>query len=206
MKINFTIDLPDEPFKDTFNKNKTVTITYNGPRFIVVSIFKNNNQVSTHEGFFDSIEEIDLSTFCDDDKNFIILDAKENPLEASFITNWYSNEDVADYEESLPNGEKWIYFYENQILGNIYSCIMPYYDFDKKQFSKLELLLPPSTREEYLEAVDDKIKQAQQALLETDTNDAHYKELEEFIIKVKEHKNLTKTVDFWKLSFPIMPS
>jgi hypothetical protein len=205
MSIKFEIQIPDEPFKDTFSKGKKVELNYYGPRFIVISTFKDTNQVSTHEGFFDTKEQIDITKFNDDRTNFFVLDAKEHPLEASFITHLYNNENIDDYEEILETKDKWVCSYEEHILGIIYSSEMPYYDYSKNKFSKLKLLKPAISKEDYIKNTDDHIEQTKERLANTDKNTDTYKDLEAFLNNLNNVKKLVEKIDHWKISYPDGP-
>lgn len=208
MSIEFEIKLPDEPFKNSFILNKSVKLTYEGPRYLVISVFTDTGIVSTYEDVFDTLDEINLENYVDDDTVFHIIDAQKHPLEACFITHMYKNEEVDNYEVVLPTGETWVYPYENHILGNVYANQMPAYNSLTDEFSALTYLTPAIPKEEFFKNIETKVKELESTIpdatitAETATSKEYAKYHEELKTYVEWLKNIKTTyyeIDHWKI-------
>lgn len=215
MSIEFEIQLPDEPYKESFNLGKKVKITYNGLRYIVIGVFKNTNQVSTYENLYNSASDINLSQYIHEDKNFYIIDAYKHPLVACFITDLYSNEQVENYEETLSTGEVYTYFYENKILANIYKNEMPYYNNEDDTFSNLKFLEPALSGEDFLDYISKMTEMysipagAELTDLTKDLDEQSKEKMESVQTYVEWLKNINvnyPNIDHWKIPFPQMPA
>jgi hypothetical protein len=209
MTIEFEVNIPDEPFKDTFLKGNKAKLTYTGPKFLVVSINSDDKQVCTYEGTFDSLEEINLDDYNQENKQFIILDAIDNPLLASFLTHQYENEEYPDYEEILPTGESWTYGYENHILGNIYNNENPYYIAEEDSFSPLKLLGPAFSRKHFFENINNSIERIEKIVPRDSTVTTAVDNIEELTEYLDWLKNIETTyldVDHWKIPYRSEPS
>lgn len=216
MSIEFEIKIPDEPFKNSFILNKSVKLTYQGSRYIVISVFKDTNIVSTYENVFDTLDEINLENYVDDDTVFYIIDAQKHPLEACFITHMYKNEEVDNYEVVLPTGETWTYPYENHILGNVYTNKMPTYNSLTDKFSPLTYLTPAIPKEDFFKNVETKIKELEStipdaaitAITEATSEEyaKYYEELKKYVEWLKNIKTTYYEVDHWKIPFISEPN
>lgn len=205
MSTTFELNIPDEPFKHTYDQGKTVTVTYTGPRYMVISVFKEDNIVSTWEQLEDNIEDIDLSSHVSDEKNFYIIDTNDHLLEACFITNRYENE-AFTYEETLPTGETYVYPYdENGIFSSIYDYKMPIYDFETKKFGRLQLLRSVFDNDRFWAGVQTTIDNISRDPAIGEHAGAN-KELTEYLEKLKNLKTDYDGVDHWKIPYPSQPS
>lgn len=215
MSIEFEIRLPDEPFKESFDLGKKVKITYKGLRYIVIGIFNNTNQVSSYENLFNSAADINLSQYIHENKNFYVIDAYKHPLEACFITDLYDNEEVENYEETLPTGETYTYFYENKILANIYKNEMPYYNNETDTFSNLKYLEPAISKENFIDFTNRIVEMysipagAKLEDLTKDLDEQSKEKMESIQSYAEWVKNIEMNypnVDHWKIPFPQMPA
>ncbi len=215
MSIEFEINLPDEPFKNSFILNKSVKLTYQGSRYIVISVFNGTDIVSTYENMFDTLDEIDLENYVDDDTVFHIIDAQKHPLEACFITHMYENEETDDYETVLPTGETWTYPYETHILGNIYTNQMPAYNSLTDEFSALTYHTSAISKEEFFKNIETKVKELESTIpdasvaLESPISEEYAKYHEELKTYIEWLKNIKTTyyeVDHWKIPFISEPN
>jgi hypothetical protein len=216
MAIEFEVKVPDEPFKNTFDLGKAVKLSYIGPRYLVISIDKDTKQVCTFEGLYDSEPEVNLSEYSHPDKNFYLIDAYKHPLEASFITNFYKNEKIDDYEEELPCGAVWTYPYEpDGVLGNIYKFEMPTYDKTTDKFSDLKYLEATFSREEFeniqtrrIEEIRSEIE-AYKPKVEDEESEDEAKRLAdktEYLTWLESINTLYVDVDHWKIPFKAPPA
>lgn len=142
MEKTFTITMPNEPFKSDTSDGKTATLTYFGSRYIVISV--NGGVVQAVEGRFDNVDQINLSEFVNEDDKFYIIDAVDHTLIASFLTHSYTNEEVAAYEETLPDDTVYDYPYPaGGLLDNVYDRSIPLtYNAATGTFSDLQFLSP----------------------------------------------------------------
>lgn len=207
MSIDFEVKVPDEPFKCTFDLGKVVNLNYHGPRYIVISVDRQTSQVQTHEGFADNLEDINLSEYVDDNSKFYIIDARKHPLEASFITHQYTSQEIDNYEEELPTGETFVYFYEQGILGNIYQSEMPEYFPDTDTFSDLKLLTPAITPDEFLNNIDERIEEYRSRYFtETSSDDEIPDDVREHYDWLCNVRTTYENVDHWKIPYPLAPA
>lgn len=207
MSFKFKANIPDEPFKVTFTKGNTVEITYKGPKYLVISVSKDDNRLHTVDGEADTIEEIDLNDYEHEERNFHIIDAHKHPLVASIITHFYDNAEYPDYEEELPTGEKYIYLYENAgILGNIYKNVLPIYFPEEDRFSNLELLEPALSKEQIDENIKTKIETYTE-ILETDKTltDESKISIRTYLNWLENIEETYAGVDHWKIPFKPEP-
>lgn len=105
MKKNFTFTLPDEPYKVTTAKNQTVNCTYIGPRYLCLCIEEGTHMVRNVETMADNLADIQLETHVEEGHYFVIMDAVENPLEASYLNHYYTHEPVENYSETLTDAD-----------------------------------------------------------------------------------------------------
>lgn len=207
MLKTFVVNVPDEPFKNNFTKNHTCEIKYSGPSFLVLGISTVDNKVRGVEGAFESMTDIDLDTFIDDDTYFVILNAFDNSFEAAYLTHQYTNDEFPSYKETLATGEVYEYFWEKDgILGSIYVGNDLFYDPNKNTYTKPSLITSPINREQYLQTIDSKISMFQKALADNPTwNEDEKSQVQYAIDWYKNIWNVYGNVDFYKIPVPIFP-
>lgn len=167
MLKKFLVNIPDEPYKDSYSLNKNCQVTYTGPSFLVVGVSSTDNKVKGVDGAFESIDEIDLTNFIDDDSYFVILNAFDHPFEAAYLTHQYTNDEYESYKETLPTGEVYEYFYEKDgVIECIYKGNDMYYDRIKEKFSTPGVLELPISEETNKETIKNKIKFLENVLAE----------------------------------------
>ena len=123
----FTIALPNEPLKNDFSDNTTITGTYKGPRYIKIEYNNETKVVGNWIDEGDTEAEFNGNPVAEGFSS-TTLDAVVDTKWVAFITGFYSTGDVADYEEDLgttdDNGdaEKWTFYWfdETGVLGQIY--------------------------------------------------------------------------------------
>ena len=207
MLKKFMVAVPDEPYKTGFSQNKTCEVTYYGPSFLVLGISTVDNKVKAVDGSFESMAEIDLSTFIDHETYFVILNAFDNPFEAAYLTHQYSNDELPSYKETLPTGEVYEYFWEKDgIIDVIYKTCDMYYDPVKKTYSEPGFISLPIPREQYVEGVYHKISVLEKALVENPQFTEDEKSQVKYAIDwYKNMWNVYPNVDFYKIPVPIFP-
>lgn len=203
MRKFFTFKLSDEPYKSTTNLNKEVQATYTGPRFLALCVNEQTGWINYIARVGETEEEINMATLVDDDPAtiFILLDAKEKPFEAAYLTHNYENEDVEDYVEVLPNGlGTWSYSYSGgAIEQNYYAFDMLYLNgnFTTPRFREHAL-----TRESVFEGSANSAKMIRKALADNDYPDNERIKLEEYATWLENLETAFQDVDHWKIPFP----
>lgn len=194
----FTVLIPDEPFKENTDLNKIAQCTYTGPRYIVVEVHPYTGLCQSPVGFFEDHKEINLNLYHKGEEcKIILIDAEFNPLEAAYITHQYTNEDVEDYVFYHNDKEIWRFEYEKEtgILSDIFkSPHRLYYDFQNEKFLKIPYETHGITHEEFWTGIDNQIKDYESRNL-TST------ECVEYLENLKDLKNTYKDVDHWKIPF-----
>lgn len=205
MSKQFTITIPNEPFVTDTSEGKTVTCEYYGPKYVLISI-DSNNVVQTHEGFFDSADEYKPDQYKDHRFTYHLIDAHAHPLHISLITNKYSNENIDNYEETLPDGTVYNYDYADDtgILDQIYNRWCKYtYDPSTDTFSDLEFFeMPP--REEWAKSIQSNIDLAN-AVDRSKQTDEINTAIDEFISFFQNIDTTYSGVKHWKIPFPVAP-
>jgi len=209
MNKNFTITLPDEPFKTTTDLNKTVECTYTGAKILVISVHNDSGQVAGVEAQYARESDIDWDSHpTPRDHSLHVLDAENNLFEAAYMNHDYTTEEVADYEETLPTGEVWDYSYEKDgIINPTFKNLDLYYDASTKTFTG------PRYLESAIDSVDELKQSFAERIAEADevlANAADYSE--DDIAKVQAFKDWYVNfdtnyagVDPWKIPFPSFP-
>jgi hypothetical protein len=208
MTKKFSVAIPDEPFKNTFELEKTVEVTYTGPKFIVVSHDPTTNRIHGVDGYFDNRDDIDLSNFVDETYQFAIIDALAHPLECAILTGYYTNPEIESYTETLITGEIWEERYTiNGILDNLFNKWNLKYYPDTDSLSEPEYQTFPTTREQFLQsltvAIDAMTKEKASALAagESESEIAKYDNIISWCENFEETYGDT---EHWKIPFPTL--
>lgn len=217
MSIKFSFNLPDEPYKNTFELNKTVECTYTGARFLLVRQDKTTGQLFNVEFESAAESDVNINNYNDTDFNFVMIDAQEFPLEAAYLTHRYTNADYEDFTEQLPTGEEYTYFYDaNSVIHATFATQNLYYDTATNTFSELAYLAPAFTREQFDEIVANKIADMQSLLAPYNMeleNAAHAVSLDldkrdqwqTYLTWLENIETAYPNVDHWKIPFPPAP-
>lgn len=208
---NFIHKLPDEPNKQTTAKNKTVECTYNGPQYILIRMLEQSGICLNPERYGDDKEALEASIVDDGPVyDFFVIDANEHPWEAAYFTGFYDHGEVANYEETLPTGEKWVYEYanDNGIVEHCHAVNEMKYDKNLKVFTRPPFISHPINSVEFWEGVANQTNEFNK-LVSGDLS----KYSNETIVEIREYqKFLTELptkyrgVDHWKISFPKYPN
>lgn len=204
MKKNFTVVLPDEPFKTSTALNNTIQCTYNGLRYVVARMENSSKKVLNAVAMFDSLDEFDLSSYVEDGHTFFVIDAASNPFEAALLTKIYDNGEINNYEETLSTGETWDFVYDNG-TGAIEQIFMPFsleYDLDTKTFSEPKRPTHPITRESFFESIQEFPAKIQKALEINDYTDEEKAKLENYKNWLENLPVTYADIDHWKIPFP----
>lgn len=204
MSKNFTVKIPDQPYKNSFSLGKTVDCAYVGPNFLVVAIQQSDNKVGPVLDGANNVDDLKLENYFFENHYLMILNALEKPFEAAYITKLYKNPLIEAYKETLPTGEVYEYPYdENAIIENVYQSFEMYYDKSADRFSMPPVLLHPISRDRFLSGINSKIEMFESLKIEKNfTQD----ELQLIDNALNWYKNLEKNypnIDHWKIPVPI---
>jgi hypothetical protein len=130
LNITFEVTLPDEPYKTATTNGDTFTVTYTGPRFVLMQIDKDDFQVR-EGGRGDRADEdaVNEKFFEQDDYFYLLVDATESDAAAfycAYVTHEYTHPDVEDFSctETDADGDEftWTHQYEGTtgMLGHLY--------------------------------------------------------------------------------------
>lgn len=207
----FTHQLPDQPYKQAATKNKTVECTYQGPQFMLVRMLEQTGICLNIERYNDEREPLELSIVDDGPVyDFFVLDAEANPWEAAYLSGNYTHGEVADYEETLPSGEKYVYMYKDGqgAIGDCHAINGLKYDKNLKVFTRPKFITHPINPVDFLTSIDTQAKEFSR-IIAGDLS----KYSDEVIADIKSyHKFLTDVpskyagVDHWKIQFPKFPN
>lgn len=119
MRKVFTTILPDEPYKTSTALNKTIECTYDGPRYLLLRIRKEDGYVFCIDRVSEDLADleshkIEQSRLDPEGVYQIVLDAQVHTWEAAYMTGDYTHAPFDDHVETLPNGETWTYHYDDE--------------------------------------------------------------------------------------------
>lgn len=198
--------MSDEPYKTTTDLNKTIQATYIGPRFLALCVHMPTGEIRYVARNGEEEAELDLNSLVDDDPEteFIVLDAKENPFEAAYITGYYEHDPIEDYVEQLPNnGGTFTYSWAGGVISqNYYGQDMFYRngEFTTPRFREHMV-----TKESVFEGSKIAANRITQSLADNDYTDSERSALEEYRDWLNNLETTYANVDHWKIPFPANP-
>lgn len=202
----FTVNIPDEPFTNNFSKGNTVTIRYNGPRYIVIEKNIKSGRLENEMFLANKLEDIESANLiCKSTCEKFIVDASENPLVASLITNSYTYDEVDDYIEVLPTGEEYIVSFPTGAILSFYFNRMHIIVKDGV-IDELEYVTPPVSDESFAETVKFQLSMYELEKLEAEEVGSPADILAKYdsMIKwLKTYKTKYKGVPAYKIPYPI---
>jgi hypothetical protein len=202
IRKNFTIVLPDEPYKVETTKNIEVTGTYEGNRYLVVR---------TKDGIADSAISgsdqpiVDMSNYIEEGHAFMVLDATENTFAAAYLSHNYTTTEVPNYIEETAAGETFEYEYDDHtgVLEQIY---MPnHMPVDSAgNFGEPIRRTHFLTRESVFSGFEVLRQQALQALAENDYSPEQEATINNYIEWLSTAADRYADVEHWKIVFPVI--
>ena len=205
MKKFFTFVLPDEPYKNTTEKNITVNATYEGPRYLVARVHNTTNLVEGVVFGAENLTDVEqrLSNYTEEGYSFITIDASVNPFEASYLSGEYSHELIEDPEFVLPRGlGTWVYHYDDYTGGINQAFFMHDLYYVNNKFSKPRYRTHAITRESLFESAKAQAKNIKKTLAENDYHEEDRKKLDEYADWLDALEETYHDVDHWKITFP----
>ena len=206
----FFIPVPDVPYGKTTNQGKGYQATYNGSRYLLLRIASDENHrvwcVDFSSDDADALEGMRKQGLVDHYQ--IILDADKHTWEAAWLTNQYSHGDIPNYEETLPNGDVFVYDYpdETGVLSHIHDGFL-YYDPSAEVFVRPSFAGYHQSESDFHENLDRKIKTLSK-IKEKNQNkfsDELTQEISDWITWAVGAKEMAKTVPHWKINFKADP-
>lgn len=97
MKKNFTIVLPDEPYKAEATGINTINAVYDGPRYGLARVECTNGPVDIVHNiarFGETIESLEIELHTEENHEFLVIDAKENPFEMALLSGLYTHDEI----------------------------------------------------------------------------------------------------------------
>lgn len=204
MEKTFSINIPAEPYGEIDENAIAVNVTYNGPAYIVFSL-DSNGDFYTMEGYFEDLSEFNLSDFVHDGHTFHVLDADKNTFEAALLTEFYTNETVTDYTETLATGEKVEYAYPpDGILGVFWKSSLSYNPANKT-WSTPTRVEEPISLDDLLSNIQLRVSELETALANNTYTDDEKTAINEWITWGKAASTNYAGLKGWKLPYPPMP-
>lgn len=205
MRKNFTVTLPDEPYKTTTALNKTVECTYTGPRYLAICVIDESGEIKYIARRGESLAEIDQATLVDDDPatTFYVIDAKEDTFAAAYLTGSYEHGEIEDFTVEHPGDlGTWTYHYDD-FRGVIGQC---FYGQDMKY--KNGAFISPRyrehaiTRQSFLDSLTSLSNLIERSLADNDYSAEDRQKLEEYVVWLRAVPTNYSGIDHWKIPFP----
>jgi len=210
INVKFTHQLPDEPYKQTTAKKKTVECVYNGPEFLLVRQWEQTGVCLNVERMSNNKEELEASIVDDGPTyDFFVFSAKDHPWEAAYFTGFYTHGDVDNYEEMLPTGEKWVYEYKNGdgIVEHCHALNELKYDKNLKVFTQPKFIGHPINSADFWNGISLQVEYYDRVLSGdlSRLSDETIAEAREYQTFLRDLPTKYKGVDHWKIAFPKHP-
>ena len=162
----FKIKLPNEPFVNDFSNGTEIDATYNGLRFLKIQVNDSTGIVHNVMASADTQADIDeMSPIPMPEHSIYVVDARNNPWEAAFLTHNYDTGEVADYTEDLGttdadgNAETFTHFWNdnNGVMNQIWIGGTLKYNKDTNSFSDPDVMTHGGTEDDFWASVNQHI-------------------------------------------------
>lgn len=181
MRKEFFIPVTNEPFGTSMSEKKGYTATYTGPKYLLLRIASDENHkvwCVDDSGPEDNFIRKDNLV----DHYQIVLDAEEHTWEAAYLTHEYAHPDLPNYEETLPNGDVFVFDYpENGALDILHEANRLYYEPNTKAFIRPGFAEPSMTESEFLKSIPQKIGEVQDSKQKNTTTDEERAECDAWV-------------------------
>lgn len=117
----FTYQLPDEIYIDSFSQNKTINLKYEGPDLVQVLVNKTSGIISG----------VNPDNYNPDFFDLIDVSAEDNPEICYFLLNSSDNYEYEYVDEIMENGD----VYKKVLNPTLQDCYELSFDLDKKIFN-----------------------------------------------------------------------
>lgn len=209
--VNFDIPMPNEPYVDDFSDGNTHPGVYKGPRYLKVERRDSDGLFGAVIADGDTQAELDNGITTREGYNAHILDAQVNPLQASYLTGYYTNGDVADYTEDLGttdadgNPETWTYYWNDGtgIIGQIY--LRDTLKFANGNYVGPDFRAHALTRDSFLQTFPNQKAHLQSEIDSGNHDEAKVTELQEYLTWLDSIETKYANVKHWKIPFKPFP-
>lgn len=210
--INFTINLNDEPYVDSFTQGKTCQAKYVGLRYVKVEYDTTSGLIKHIVAQGDNLKDVDqVKVIPEPNHDHFIIDANIYPWEASYLTSDYEYAQVPTYEENLGtlddegNPEIWKYTYS--VDGSVLTHIFVPNDlkFINGEFVKPRVRLHMVTRENYIKMISTHIAMCDEELSRTVYRPEELEIIRNYKSFVQQVLNKYGDTKHWKIQFPVLP-
>ena len=165
----FTIKIPNEPFTADFSNGNTHAGTYKGLRFLKIQVENSTGIVKNVMASADTMDDInEASPVPMPEHTIYIIDARDHPFEAAFLTHNYETGEVAVYTEDLGttdedgNAETWTHYWNdnNGVLNQIWMANTLKYNSDTNTFTDPDVMLHGGNEDDFWQSVANHIQGA----------------------------------------------
>lgn len=203
ISVDFEILLPDEPWKDTFAEGKKTTGTYEGEKYLVISI-DSDNVIQTVEGQSETAP--DLNLFIDPRFTFFTLDASKHPFWAAWFTGNYTSVDFPNFEQTLPDGKIYSYdYHDSAIIDETYIRYAGYkYDAATDTFDTPVPITHSDPNPISAEGVAPHLARYKEIDL-SDQSESRKQEIQDYIDWLESAPTVYAGIEQYKVSWPLPP-
>jgi hypothetical protein len=219
MKKNFTILLPDEPYKAETNNNYTINAVYDGPRYGLARVECTGNPVDIVHNiarFGNTIEELDVALHSEENHEFLVIDATVNPFEMALLSGFYTHDEienptftVTEAAGVLPglNGRTSTYTYHyggtQGALGAIYynANLGLKYNHETKTFIEPARRVHAADRADFFAGYKHFAAEIRKSVEENDYGDVEEARILKHAEWLDHLEELYPDTDHWKISF-----
>ena len=212
-KIPFTVNLPNQPYVDDFSEGITHDCFYIGMNYIKVNRRISDGLILEVLTEAQTMKEIESRKIIHDEGcDSFIIDAREHPWEAAYITGRYYHEDIPNYEEELGTTdfwgkpEVWDYHHtpETGVLAQIYYVNSMYYNDGK--FSKPKFREHIIQRESFDDLIQVHIRDTERELKRNVYKPEDIEYIKKYGEWLKTVPETYKNIKHWKIKFPPLPN
>ena len=209
-KFPFDMEIPNEPYLDNFSQGITHPAFYTGSRWLKFQIQNDNGLIKELVVSGETKDEIESKiAYNDEGHSFHIIDAKQNPWEAAYLTHEYAHDPVPNYEENLGttdadgNAEVWDYDWGHVLNQIYYNNELRYVN---GEYIKPPFRLHQHTQEAFLKSLADHIEMAEREISRQGIyTQAEMANLEEYARSLSTISTKYTGIHHWKIPFPALP-
>jgi hypothetical protein len=208
-KKKFTHVLPDEPNKTSTKKNIQVECEYSGMQYLLIRVIESTGEVVYVERQSDNRQELETDNRKEDGFTFIILDADQHTWEAAYLTGNYTHGVVADYQETLPTGETYVFQWADGggVIGQSHEINKLKYSAGTNNYIRPPYFVLPVTNQGFL----DMVESHKADMLKAKEDPSRYTKeqmdtIDSYLGWLSTAADKYKGVDAWKIPTPTYPN
>lgn len=150
MTHEFEFVYPDGPYKTTTDAALTATISYTGPRYILLEIHPNGDFSLVGGNTIKSALESQITNM-NQTLAYRILDVTEHPVEVCYLTKEYTHEELPEIVKVLPNDKEFRYNWGTKIIEEVIDQNSITWDVNNDQITSAEFRVHPLTTAEVIQ-------------------------------------------------------